>query len=131
MNNENLKSAIEDIMNKNQVNAPKRSMTDKRILQYESELLSSNVKIDHVVCIADLVPGEGSLNFGGGDFTRSDYALSWQNLNDAGYRFVLTNVKYSNSKILVDCPDQFKKDTLTILPDFIQDLATKAKELLK
>lgn len=131
MNNENLKSAIDDIMKKNQVNAPKRSMTDKKILQYETDLLSSNVKIEHAICIADLVPGEASVNFGGGDFTREDYALSWKDFDNKGFRFVLTNIKYSNSKVLVDCPEQYKKDTLVVISDFIEDLASKAKDLLK
>lgn len=130
MSNDNLKSAIEDIMNKNKVNAPKRSFDDKKILQYEADLLASNVKIEHSISIAELIPGEGSTSFGGGDFTRQDYALSWKNWQDKGYRFILTNIKYSNSKLLMECPDTFKKDTLTILPSFIENLASRATSLL-
>ncbi|ATH06447.1 hypothetical protein BIY24_00370 [Halobacteriovorax marinus] len=130
MSNENLKNAIEDIMNKNKVNAPKRSFDDKKILQYESDLLSSNVKIEHSICIADLFPGEESHSFGGGDFTRVDYALSWQNWQEQGFRFTLTNIKYSNSKLLIECPTQFKKDTITLLPAFIESLANKANQLM-
>jgi hypothetical protein len=130
-NKDNLQNAIQDIMNKNQVNAPKRSMSDKKILQYESDLLSSSVNIDHVICIADLIPEERTAKFGGGDFTREDYAISWQKWKETGHRFVLTNIKHSNSKLLMECPDNFKKDTLVLIPDFIQDLAHKAKELLK
>lgn len=130
-NNENLQSAIQDIMKNNQVNAPKRSMSDKKILQYETDLLSSSVNIDHATCIADLIPEERTSNFGGGDFTREDYAISWQKWKEQGHRFVLTNIKHSNSKLLMECPDNFKKDTLVLIPEFIQDLASKAKELLK
>lgn len=130
MTNENLKNAIDEIMNKNKVNAPKRSFDDKKILQYESDLLSSNVKIDHSISIAELIPGEGSTPFGGGDFTREDYALSWRNWNEKGFRFVLTNIKHSNSKLLMECPESFKKDTITILPEFIENLASKATKIL-
>ena len=128
---ENLQDAIQEIMNKNQVDAPKRVMSDKKILQYETDLLSSKVNIDHVICIADLIPDERSASFGGGDFTREDYAISWQKWKEKGHRFVLTNIKHSNSKLLMECPDSFKKDTLVVIPDFIQDLASKAQELLK
>lgn len=130
MTNDNLKNAIDEIMNKNKVNAPKRSFDDKKILQYESDLLASNVKIDHVIKMADLIPGEGSTPFGGGDFTREDYALSWQNWQEKGYRFVLTNIKYSNSKLLIECPEQFKKDTISILPNFIENLANQVSSLM-
>ncbi|PIK14424.1 hypothetical protein [Halobacteriovorax sp. JY17] len=131
MTNDNLKNAIDEIMNKNKVNAPKRSFDDKKILQYEADLLSANVKIDHVVSIAELIPGEESTPFGSGDFTRADYALSWQNWQEKGHRFVLTNIKHSNSKLLIECPEKFKKDTIIILPDFIENLASRASEILK
>lgn len=130
MSKENLQNAINDIMKKNTVNAPKRSFDDKKILQYESDLLSSNVLIDFNICISELCPGEGKVSFGGGDFTREDYSLGWKKWNEIGFKFVLTNIKYNNSKLLLDCPEQFKKDTLVLIPDFVTALAKQAGNIL-
>jgi len=130
MSKENLQNAINDIMKKNSVNAPRKSFDDKKILQYESDLLSSNVLIDFNICIAELSPGEEKTSFGGGDFTREDYCLSWKKWNDKGHKFVLTNIKYSNSKLLLDCPEQFKKDSLVLIPIFITELAKQAGSIL-
>ncbi|WP_127715344.1 hypothetical protein [Halobacteriovorax sp. HLS] len=123
MDKDNLKNAIQDIMNKNQVNAPKRNMIDKKILQYEADLLSANVNVDYSICLADIFQDERSKKFGGGDFTRQDYALNWKKWKEQGHRFILTNIKHSNSKLLLECPEQFKKDTLETLPQFIELLA--------
>ncbi|OUR93010.1 hypothetical protein A9Q84_21135 [Halobacteriovorax marinus] len=130
MSKENLQNAINDIMTKNAVNAPRKSFDDKKILQYENDLISSKVLMEFNICIAELCPEEGNVSFGGGDFTRVDYSLSWKKWNDGDFKFVLTNIKYSNSKLLIECPEKFKKDVLAILPDFISELAKKAGSIL-
>ncbi len=125
-----LKKEINSIMKENESSSI-NSKINRDIIFYRNSLRESEMNFEFKMNVADIDSSLAQFSLGKSQFTRSDYELSWMVKDNEKFRFILTNIPYKNSKFLIDCPDDMKKDIVKLLPRFVELLVIKAKESLK
>lgn len=116
-----LKSQINQIMEDNKPNIIFNTKCDRAIRECEKELTSSGLKQKITCTIDSLEPEKRNEKFGGGQFERWQYELSWQDW-EGNYRLVLRNIPHDHSKLLITLPDAFKEDTAQLIAAFKENL---------
>ncbi|MFG1494019.1 hypothetical protein ACRXCV_01735 [Halobacteriovorax sp. GFR7] len=112
-----LKGQINQIMETNKPNVVFDSKHDRLIRDCEKELTSAGLKQKVSYTIDALMPEKRDSKFGGGQFSRWQYELSWQDW-EGNFRLVLRNIPHNNSKLLIKLPEDFKVDTAELLESF-------------
>ncbi len=116
-----LKAQINQIMEENKPNVIFDSKYDRLIRECEKELTSSGLRSKVAYSLDSLIPEKRNAKFGGGQFERWQYELSWQDW-EGNFRLVLRNIPHNNSKLLLTLPDNFKEDSIELLEHFKQNL---------
>ncbi|EQC50636.1 hypothetical protein [Bacteriovorax sp. DB6_IX] len=124
---EDLKNQINQIMEENKPAVVLNSDADKTIRELEKEITSSGLKSNFEIRLSDLAPEKAELKLAGGQFTYTDYSLSWKHIGDENFRLILTNLPHKNAKILLKTPLQFKEAITELLPVFSEKLANQFK----
>ncbi|EQC43529.1 hypothetical protein [Bacteriovorax sp. Seq25_V] len=121
---EELKKQMNQIIEDNKPSVVLNSKEDRRIREFETELIESGIKVEFSITVAELNPELAEHSFGGSGFKRDQYSISWKKWEGENFRLVLTNIPHNNGKLLLKTPEQFKKDAVELLDEF----ATKFSE---